>query len=70
MKKKACGGQVKKNQQGSKFPTAESAAQRYGNAEYYAAPIDGWKYPNNGYNSIYEKLPSFAQEQMNQNLKK
>ncbi len=38
MKKKACGGQVKKNQQGSKLPTAESAAQRYGNAEYYAAP--------------------------------
>lgn len=123
MKKKACGGQVKKNQQGNKLPTEESIAQRYGNAEYYAAPIDGQKYPNNGYNSIYEegyvqnapfyknpaalkgiqrvtrqagsydpaqrneyetlkrrfnevfprgngKLPSFAQEQMNQNLKK
>lgn len=55
MKKKACGGQVKKNRQGSKLPTAEPAAQRYENAEYYAAPIDGWKYPNNGYNSTYEE---------------
>lgn len=54
MKKKACGGSVKKNQKGSKLPTAEPARKRYAKSKYYARPIDGWKYPT-GENAIYEE---------------
>lgn len=54
MKKKACGGPVKKEQTGGTLPTAEPAAKRYENAQYYGSPIDGWKYPT-GDNSIYEE---------------
>lgn len=54
MRKKACGGDIKKNQTGGTLPTAEPAAKRYENAQYYGSPIDGWKYPT-GNNSIYEE---------------
>lgn len=53
MKKKACGGPVKKEQTGGILPPAEPAAKRYANDQYYGSPIDGQKYPT-GDNSIYE----------------
>lgn len=54
MKKKACGGPVKKEQPGGILPPAEPVAKRYADAQYYGSPIDGQKYPT-GDNSIYEE---------------